>query len=290
VAQEGGGAKANTGKGFIALGSLSSLDDMSLDLSDQLKPRPKPETPARSKPPPRPRDQRGPGTYARLPPTKGEARRWDRSRAASGRAQVSAVVTEEELTEDAKEKLERGRVRYEELKKQMELWTVGIAAVCFASTRAFYAPDVSTSYLVGAIGGFFYLRSLSRSVDAVGAEGGQAGAASPRLLIPLILVLSANRWNEIKAPEVGVYLEILPELLGFFTYKAAVVGLNFTSLLQEFVARDFQGGTGEEGAKPPRARAAAGEGGDGDDGDDGDDGNDDVTSVDRAFVKRMTWG
>lgn len=74
----------------------------------------------------------------------------------------------------------------------------------------------------------------------MGAEGGAAGAANPRLLIPLILVLAANRWNELQADEYGVHLQILPELLGFFTYKAAVVGINFTALLREYVDGDFK--------------------------------------------------
>lgn len=45
---------------------------------------------------------------------------------------------------------------------QTQLWTVAIAGVSFLATRSFYPTDVSTSYLVGAIGGLIYLRSLSR--------------------------------------------------------------------------------------------------------------------------------
>jgi hypothetical protein len=33
---------------------------------------------------------------------------------------------------------------------------------------------------------------------------------------------------------------VLPELLGFFTYKAAVVGLNFSTLIREYVDNDAE--------------------------------------------------
>lgn len=92
-------------------------------------------------------------------------------------------------------------------------------------------------------------RLRHRSVDALGGGGqGAAAAANPRLLIPVILVLGANRWNELKGDEFGVHLAILPELLGFFTYKAAVVGLQFTALMREFIGRDFQGQKARQGA------------------------------------------
>jgi hypothetical protein len=53
--------------------------------------------------------------------------------------------------------------------------------------------------------------------------GGGGGAGAPRLLIPVILALSYNRWNQLYAGDAGVTLQLIPELLGFFTYKLAVV-------------------------------------------------------------------
>lgn len=57
--------------------------------------------------------------------------------------------------------------------------------------------DVAASYLIGALGGIFYLRMLTRSIDSIGATtlGASAGAAAaqPRFLIPVILVLVYNR-------------------------------------------------------------------------------------------------
>lgn len=56
---------------------------------------------------------------------------------------------------------------------------------------------MAASYLIGALGGIFYLRLLVRSVDSIGATtlGATAGgaAAQPRFLIPVILALFFNR-------------------------------------------------------------------------------------------------
>jgi hypothetical protein len=89
------------------------------------------------------------------------------------------------------------------------------------------AQDVAASYAVGALGGFAYLRLLSKSVDAMGADGVGASAggmaSQPRLLIPIILGLGYNRFNQLYSAQLGVTLELLPMLVGFFTYKLAVI-------------------------------------------------------------------
>ena len=52
--------------------------------------------------------------------------------------------------------------------------------------------DVAASYGLGAVGGYVYLRMLHRSVDAVAGEGDGSSTAT-RLLVPVVLVLAANR-------------------------------------------------------------------------------------------------
>ena len=65
-------------------------------------------------------------------------------------------------------------------------------------------------------------------MDGLGGGGGGlagAGAGPPRLLVPVILAAGANRWNTLGAPAHGGFeLLLLPMLVGFFTYKVAVVG------------------------------------------------------------------
>ncbi len=64
---------------------------------------------------------------------------------------------------------------------------------------------MGTSYAVGAVFSVVYLNLLNRSIDAVGAEqtvipdadASAAGGAlqAPRLLIPIIMAMTYNRWD-----------------------------------------------------------------------------------------------
>ena len=60
----------------------------------------------------------------------------------------------------------------------------------------------------------------------------KSAAAQPRLLIPVALVMMYNRWNEILVPDYGfMHLELIPMLVGFFTYKIAT----FAQAIQESI-------------------------------------------------------
>ena len=72
---------------------------------------------------------------------------------------------------------------------------------------------------------------LTTAAPSAGSLAGQ-----PRLLIPIILALSYNRWNTLASEEVGVTLQLLPMLVGFFTYKGAVVVKTSVSLWDEMTA------------------------------------------------------
>ena len=165
---------------------------------------------------------------------------------------------------------------------------------------------MAASYGVGALGGLVYLRLLNRSVDSVG--GGLGGAlGQPRLLIPVILALGYNRcvcgagemefvgtreghgscagvpanpsrallcrFNTLVGEETGLTLQLLPILLGFFTYKGAVIAKQSLVLFGELTGRQQAGGSSEGG---PEAAA-----------DGGASPELDVASVDRAFRKKM---
>jgi len=113
---------------------------------------------------------------------------------------------------------------FEEMKGGMMAWTVSAGLAGTALAALFYPPDAALSYALGAAGGAVYLNLLNRSVDGLGGGGG--GGGPPRLLVPVILAAGSNRWNTLAGTAAGGPLDLLllPMLVGFFTYKVAVVG------------------------------------------------------------------
>lgn len=166
--------------------------------------------------------------------TQRESRAWGRSDRYSKKpmAPSRSAAEESALLEDEEE----SQARYEVLKKELYLWTIGLTAFSFGCTVVFYGRDVGASYGVGALGGFLYLSSLSRSMDSFGTGFGSAG--SPRLLIPIILALGYNRYNTLVSESSGLHLELLPMLVGFFTYKVAVVAKQGLELLDDIFDRN----------------------------------------------------
>lgn len=90
----------------------------------------------------------------------------------------------------------------------------------------------------------------------------------PRLLIPVVLALTYNRWNALYAEDYGVTLNLYGMLLGFFTYKFAVIGRQGLQLLSDLSAPEQQ----QQQATP-------------DSNNDGD--ADDAMSLDRIFLRKV---
>ncbi|XP_019228199.1 PREDICTED: uncharacterized protein LOC109209392 [Nicotiana attenuata] len=81
-------------------------------------------------------------------------------------------------------------------------------------------------YGAGLLGSLMYIRMLGNSVDSISTDGPKAlikgAAGQPRLLVPVVLVMIYNRWNGILEAEYGfMHLDLIPMLVGFFTYKIA---------------------------------------------------------------------
>jgi hypothetical protein len=101
--------------------------------------------------------------------------------------------------------------------------------------------------------------------------GGGGGGGGPRLLIPVILALTYNRWNQLYADDYGLTLQLIPELLGFFTYKLAVVARQGLQVMNEFSEDvSYKGSSGSK------------------EGNDGEDGG--AMTLDRIFEKKATSG
>lgn len=81
-----------------------------------------------------------------------------------------------------------------------------------------------------------------------------------------------RRFNTLVGDQTGLTLQLLPMLLGFFTYKGAVLAKQSLALFGELAGSQQPGGGAEGGAEAAADNAA---------------GEMDVASVDRAFRKRM---
>ncbi|KAF5203060.1 hypothetical protein FRX31_007357 [Thalictrum thalictroides] len=161
----------------------------------------------------------------KLAPTRRELDKWDRAaKAATGGTDVMLRETRKPRG-DPKVLAAEAREKYFKLKKRLQNLTWGIGGVGVVSAYISYSPEIAASFGAGFIGSLVYIRMLGNSVDGMadGARGLLKGAISqPRLLVPVALVMIYNRWNGILVPEYGLmHLELIPMLVGFFTYKIA---------------------------------------------------------------------
>lgn len=271
-----GDGPGGDGKGFLSLTSKVDLNSMEVDLSQQLKPRPKPQKSAGSglQPP------SNKGGYPQVPATRGEVRAWDRSGRYSRK--VVAITPTEQSAEEIAAQVAAETARYEELKRELQMWAMGLTAASLVATAVFYGRDVAASYGVGALGGLIYLRLLHRSVDGIGYGGIGAALGQNRLLIPIILALGFNRYNLLFADSTGLTLQLLPILVGFFTYKGAVIARQSLVLFGDLSASYRESNKQEGGDNDSDGGMNGEQGGDGE--------GIDVLSVDRAFNKRMLSG
>ena len=281
------------GKGFLSLTSKVDLNSMEVDLSEQLKPRQKSQNDSSTITVGQEASRmRRPSTidgYPAVPATRGEVRAWDRSGRYSKKV-IATPTTAEDVVEMAAQAAAE-QERYDQLKKELQQWATGLTAVSFAATFAFYGRDTAASYGVGAVGGLVYLRLLNKSIDGFGYGGMGAALGQNRLLIPLILALGYNRYNLMFAGETGVTLQLLPMLVGFFTYKGAVIArqslILFGDLTAPYTSGLSSGGGDGENSSSTSGSEGYGNGG----GENGEnDENLDVTSVDRAFNGKILRG
>ncbi|OAY63077.1 ATP synthase protein I [Ananas comosus] len=161
----------------------------------------------------------------RLVPTRREQAKWDRAnKAATGGSDVLLRESRRERG-DPKVLEAQSREQYFNLKQKLQILTLGIGGVGVVSAYVSYSPEIAVSFGAGLVGSLVYMRMLGNSIDSMadGAKGLVKGAiGQPRLLVPVALVMMYNRWNEILVPDYGfMHLELIPMLVGFFTYKIA---------------------------------------------------------------------
>ncbi|QDZ19591.1 hypothetical protein HOP50_03g21090 [Chloropicon primus] len=208
-------------EGGISFSRISELNDLSVDLSEQLRPR------ARS-------EDDGGGAEA------GSARGGRKdflnfpgrasgagSSSSSGGKYAGEAYSQNIMPADP-EVTARANEKYAETKGELFVYTLLTGLVVGGLCNNLYGQDVAVSYGAGCAASLFYLRLLSRTVDAVASEdataqvGGAGGQA--RLLVPAVLVLFYSKQNQWVLDNYGVKLNIIAILAGFFTYKAGTFG------------------------------------------------------------------
>ncbi|KAB1998313.1 hypothetical protein ES319_D12G080300v1 [Gossypium barbadense] len=210
--------------GFLSLNRVMSLDSLEVDLSKELATPSKPllqqavETST----------QQSSGSMSRkwkLVPTRHEQEKWDKATKASTGGSGVMLRELRQPQGDPEVLAAQSREQYYKLKKNMQVLTLVIGGFGLVSAYVSYSPEVAASFGAGLLGSLVYIRMLGSSVDSLaeGAKGVMKGAvAQPRLLVPVVLVMIYNRWNGILVPEYGyMQLELIPMLVGFFTYKIA---------------------------------------------------------------------
>ncbi|XP_016649554.1 PREDICTED: uncharacterized protein LOC103328477 isoform X1 [Prunus mume] len=211
--------------GFLSLNRVMTLDSLEVDFSKELTAAPAPAQP-KIEPVEAPAQSASSTRIKwKLAPTRREQDKWDRAtKAATGGSEVMFRELRHSR-EDPKVLAEQYRKQYFKLKKRLQFLTLGLGGVGLVSAYVSYSPEIAASYGVGLLGSVAYMRMLGSSVDSMadGARGLLKGAiGQPRLLVPVVLVMIFNRWNGLVVPQYGfMQLELIPMLVGFFTYKIA---------------------------------------------------------------------
>ncbi|KAL3632787.1 hypothetical protein CASFOL_025771 [Castilleja foliolosa] len=207
--------------GFLSLNRVMSLDNLEVDLSKELRAN----SGSIAEQQVDEQTVRGAVTKWRAAPTRREQDKWDRAtKAATGGSDVM-IRESRRSREDPEVLAAQSREQYLKLKNRLQVLTLGLGGVGIVSSYFSYSPEIAASYGAGFLGSVAYMRMLGNSVDSMagGARGLLKGAiGQPRLLVPVVLVMFYNRWNGILVPQYGLmHLDLIPMLVGFFTYKIA---------------------------------------------------------------------
>lgn len=221
--------------GAVSLGLLAQLDNMDVDLSAALLPKKKDPTPdVRTK-----ASSSSTSSAISVPIPRLNAEKLKRT---SRITKPKSVFSEKDEDEEERLRVIRAeREAFEAKKLDFLTWTLALTALGSITTFQLYDQNVAASYTVGALGGIIYLRLLGKSVDSVGSqsiEGGLGSMASqPRLLIPVLLAFIFNRWNLLYSAKFEITLQLLPMLIGFFTYKIAVLSRESQDVMKDLSKR-----------------------------------------------------
>ncbi|RAL45024.1 hypothetical protein DM860_003783 [Cuscuta australis] len=225
-AEYGSGFPSNPSKeerthGFISINRVLNLDNLEVDLSKELA---SPSKRFRAEKAEEIETDKNMYQTWRQKPSPRKQEKWNSDTRAATSGGDLMLRELRHPNGDPKVLAAQSMKEYIKLKNKLQLLTLGIGGFGVISTYVSYSPEVAASYGVGLLGSLAYLRMLGNSVDSIQTQGAsglvKGGVGQPRLLIPVVLVMIYNRWNGIVVPEYGlIHLELIPMLVGFFTYK-----------------------------------------------------------------------
>ncbi len=91
--------------------------------------------------------------------------------------------------------------------------TGAIALVVCLGTWLYFSLNTAGNYLLGALVGMVYLKLLARGAERLGSSATSLGRSHIMLFVGLFVLAS-------RLPQ----LQLLPAILGFLTYKVALLG------------------------------------------------------------------
>jgi ATP synthase protein I len=101
---------------------------------------------------------------------------------------------------------------YYSLQNELFATTLIVALITFVFVWTFYSFNLALNYGVWACVGGFYLKMLAKDVERLGEN--KKSLSYTRIVLFVGLIVLATKLNDLK---------IIPILLGFLTYKAALV-------------------------------------------------------------------
>ncbi|KAH0450332.1 hypothetical protein IEQ34_021024 [Dendrobium chrysotoxum] len=164
--------------GFLSLKRAMSLDSVGIDLSEELRPPPKPVLEqqveaARSGRSAADNLDDAASPRWRLVPTRREQAKWDRAnKAATGGSDV--IIRESSRSRgDPRVLAAQSSEDYFKLKKNLQVLTLGIGGIGVISAYVSYSPEIAASFGAGLVGSLIYIRMLGNTIDsmAAGAKG-----------------------------------------------------------------------------------------------------------------------
>lgn len=232
--------EAEPDSGFLSLNRAIALDSMDIDLSKELM-QPSKATLERQVAAARraaSSEQRREENKSRwrFAPTKREEEQWARANKSTSGGTAKLMRDVDKKKVDPIKDAAIAKARYQKLKQDLQSTTLALGGTSLLGTYFAYSPEIAASYGLGLGGALVYIRMLGNSVDGLGAQNSSGAMKSamgqPRVLVPVILVMLFNRWNTLVVPQYDVIpLQLIPMLVGFFTYKAATFVETFKELL-----------------------------------------------------------